>query len=277
MKYQSLLFIILLIQLIFMIKANFLNEEEYSIKFIAKDRNNKNYNNIEGILHKKGTDLKGIIRNMNVEYYYNNGRVLFKKSNNTICVDKNEVPPFDLFLNKEKNKQFDFQLLTNEETFDKEVNKCNTKRYLVSFAGENFIVCEEKNNIIRLISENFIAIVEKYDDILKKIEFEEEKFNNCKKNEKIYLKNNNIWFENDVTCDNKNIKSEKCNKIYRRFEKKYTCIFFHGNLLYNCLGVGMKETKPIRNDSFEDYWGNVHEHTPQCDKRYFIEEGNLIF
>jgi len=94
------------------------------------------------------------------------------------------------------------------------------------------------------------------------------KADECEENLNFYSKSNKVWFEDQSTCNNKKIKSEKCNNIYLKIEKKYTCIFFHG--------VGVKETLPLRNESFQEYWGQVHEHTEQCHKRYFVQEETLM-
>jgi hypothetical protein len=45
-----------------------------------------------------------------------------------------------------------------------------------------------------------------------------------------------------------------------------TCVFLHG------VGQSLSEKGPPLFDKWPDYWGNVHEYTPQCKERIFIRE-----
>jgi hypothetical protein len=76
------------------------------------------------------------------------------------------------------------------------------------------------------------------------------------------------WFLNkSITCELPHVRDDVACGPRERVEKK-TCIFLHGS--------GELEVREPTNTR-EDYWGNVHEYTPQCSERWFIWTNTKIY
>jgi hypothetical protein len=237
--------------------------KEFTIRFNSVDRQN---NQIAiGILNKVSNKIESFLSIGKEEYLYDSGRMLFKSESMKTpkCIDKSDVPPYEQMLNSLYNA---IPLNKSLTSYDKEVNNCKDKRWKIEYSGESYILCQENMKFTRLIGKNVIINIEQFSNFVNMKLPVMKEISKCKKNTKEYSKNVNNWFEDEETCNLK-IKDEKeCIKIKRKEKKKHTCIFLHG--------VGQSESGNVT-DTFVEYWGNIHENTPQCDKRYFIKEESL--
>ena len=248
--------------------------ENFSATFQIQNRNsNQKYFGIMTKENKKeNLSIKAqVFTNEKTTVKYHNGKMI---NVHTIegepfieCVNKNDVPPmneFEIIIKEAK------LLPKEDETFDDLISKCKDDKWLISYGGEPFVLCQErKTKRIKSIISQFININILTFSITKHPNLDVEKIKSCQDvkhlNEKMYKRNlKKPWFNKQSSCKNKKIKNEKkCKtmKIMKEEKEGKICIFLHG--------IGnAKSLEP--SDEYSDYWGDIHLNTPQCKIRKFI-------
>lgn len=263
--------------------------EEFLMKFEIHGRDNPSGDVFRGVLKKRNSIsgewiIEAIANNdQDFKYSYNNGRMMFTfdldddltKRSIEKCVEKTQVPPANSFRIAVENAKL---IPDNMKIYDREINTCHGRKWSAEYSGENFVLCQGKNGMInKIIGDNVVIriIGMKTEKKLPQILPSPAALNQCEEN--IYVKKEGVnehaekWWNNPRTCNFKRIRDEnicRMENIKLDSESKYTCIFLHG--------VGISESEagePM--DQWPDYWGYIHDYTPQCKVRKFIRVNSL--
>jgi hypothetical protein len=287
MKYNNIHVLLFILSIILLCTTQKLElPKDFAIKFIIRGRAPNDNTVYTGILRKKQplTDsgswsINAISKQDNYTFFYDTGRMYFvvddvpqlyrnHKKSVEGCVESSGVPPADDLYEAFRR----IKILNQTETFDQDVNKCNGVKWITTYAGEAFILCQEGGVLRKIIGRDVIIefdfIQNELDSIL-----QTDIASSCEENE---YRNKNIrkedplpWINDVNTCKYPWLADSKvCDKhkpILFAQEKNYTCIFLHG------LG-NSEDEKAEPSDSYPGYWGDIHLQTPQCKIRKFIKE-----
>lgn len=227
----------------------------------------------------------------NTTLIYLNGKMYSEKIINDttykVCVDSFDVPPLaELFSTLNLAIRLD-----NIPTFDQDVNKCSGNRWLVSYAGQHYVICQNKfsGKISGIIGENLLLEVLSLSPIPEFQPHFPPDFNlsSCNINENVYPLSSatvwdqaNLWYsKGEQLClessslnrqDASVCTSTSSDNIIALAKKNlYDCVFIHG------IGVDLLANETQLLDTFPEYWGDVHLHTPQCKTRKFLKIGTM--
>ena len=249
-------FRVLLIFLVLFQIQSFQFEKDFQANIKVKSRQNPQYE-LNGKVEIKNGEIRSTLMGQGDFFYYENGKLLNHKEDDSFCVDKSDTPPFFNF----------FEILKTlkpleHETFDNEVNKCH-KKWNTVYNGEFFVVCEENGTFTKIIGENLLISIQILPKIYQKLGF----FYMVDKCEQNILKPEILiekkpWYEKEEICRLDWLSDEsKCPK--NKYKPDKTCIFFHGS--------GERVTGPPLNEHSE-YWGPLNRFTPHCKVRRYIRE-----
>lgn len=240
----------------------------------------------------------------NLTIYYHNGQVVhedYEEANlfgkdmtqeqqkHKICVNELEnganVPSLHLIRAAvDQSQKFIISETNHTLVFDREVNICIRKGfeiYTSNFMGQTYVVCMNGKLPVKIIGRELLVTIshlapeklsdtltQKTQEIVKSVcpahaRLQAMPFVNNAIEQPWFLSHADScrynWIRDPVICQDFEKHSLKSDV------KKKTCIFLHG--------VGNEEeiAGPPTHE-YTDYWGNVHEYTPQCSERWFIRE-----
>lgn len=188
----------------------------------------------DGVVQLSNNMLSAIINSDESQYLYSSGRMIttFHMENNIdtrkICGGK-DVPPYVNI----KQLLSHAKLLETKNTFDREVNQCTHKRWLINYSGENFVVCQNHNGKLeRIVGRNVIIEILEYKigEIYLNHQLISAQVNHCPEyHQNVEIRNTKYWFEEELTCSLDWLKDEKvCNLRVLKKQEKKVCIFLHG-------------------------------------------------
>lgn len=223
--------------------------------------------------------MKGHMINQknNIEYSYYNGNLIIDSWE---CVnDPTIVAPLVQFKDIVNHLEEIFHE-KEIETFDKELNEVckGMKKFGIVFAETPFVLCATNNELKHVVSEEIWIDILEWSVDMKRIKLIEEEFPvkpdqfiGCMPPMKISnfepVKNmiSSIsipWYSSSRICKLPFLRDSRfCEKDNN--EATADCVFLHG------IGETVTADPQI---TYNDYWGNVEDYTPQCKSRIFIRQ-----
>lgn len=235
--------------------------KEFEAELFIQGRSNPEYNYTMTLQKTKNSEILVIGKRGKEEFQYKNGKLLRILEKDVQCVDKENAPPSNHFLDILSNVK---PLEEKTSSFDKLINKCKGKKYTLLYEGETMVLCEMNRNF-QVIGENLLMHIHLKPKTSQEIKFHKS-IDNCETSETSYsLKSiqHNLWFTKNKICDFPWLADTKeCQGRVKTDDRK-VCIFFHGS--------GEIVTGPTIPDHSE-YWGPLNEFTPQCKERRYVRQ-----
>ncbi|KAL0485861.1 hypothetical protein AKO1_002127 [Acrasis kona] len=125
-----------------------------------------------------------------------------------------------------------------------------SEKFIITLTNESFASYKHLLNKAKTVCDNMPDLYEKY--------------------QRTIPSNQEPWFINyERSCQHDAIRHDSnCNMMRANAfidQPRKRCVFLHG------VGQFLVQKGPVTNE-FEEYWGKVHQFTPQCSERWFIRE-----
>lgn len=237
--------------------------KEFEAVIYIQGRSNPEYNYTIFLQKTKESGILGIGKRGNEELQYKNGKLLRIVDKDVQCVDKDQVPPSNHLLEVLENAK---PMEEKTISFDKWINKCNGKKYTLSYEGETLVLCE-MNGTFQVIGPNLLIHIklQPKKSSLIKINSSIDNCDETKSSFDVKTLSEDLWFTKNNICDFPWLAdSQECQQHLLKSEsEKKVCIFFHGS------GETVTDTTIPEHS---EYWGNLNQFTPQCKERRYVRQ-----
>jgi hypothetical protein len=277
----------------------------FALSFRIRDRTQNNRIDFDGVMNVKNNfeETEVMIHHSNLDEkknytaYYYNGQVVQEhldenEQEQSVCFRDKYAPQLSSLYDAVLNSRV-ISVMDNNTTqiFDREVMICVKQQWMmyeVTFMSEVYVVCiSEQMKPVRIIARDMLIDIVTFSP-LRTIQWLSDKVQpkvqSCKKSvsstdeepqqlPKVKLQPwyssykdscRYRWVRDPVNCQLFEDAPRSRSLVDSVIATK-TCIFLHG------VGNTQEEAGPPVHE-YPDYWGQVHEFTPQCKERWFIRE-----